>query len=488
MNSFYAWEQIRKGDGELGLTLLRQSLTSGPLIEDILELGLAYLLLDEYDAAWEHFESVIKSNPQSPAKVYGMAGVAKWCLKSPESATAAWTAGLGTLGARADKAGLRLSLLMFAASIAQPGDIHHKYKAWAALLPKLDRLVPDVWPNQLVEYAIGIRGQEQLPETLAGSSGGEMHDRQWLCDFYKAVGEFHLIGDPRQFDPVQKADQLKERMQHLVDTTRSELVEITAFKSLIAHEEFYVARFLARAPLELPTAPAMEVDWENLRYGDGKLGLELRIERFLRKPSPAHTLGLGIAYLWTKDYESAWSLFQYANRNSRLTSQSSFGMAGAAKWCLDQHEEAVDCWKAGLQCNYGDAGGASVGNRLLLFAASILRENVFSKVDAIALLAEKADDYRIRAWPGPLVAFCLQKAVIPLDLAESKPGIETRRAQLSFYSALLAFEAGALSREELNNRMIEIADTSGQQWTEQNKFSSLIRSEEFFIARHESSP
>jgi hypothetical protein len=142
---------------------------------------------------------------------------------------------------------------------------------------------------------------------------------------------------------------------------------------------------------------------------------------------------------------------------------------------------------SGLHSNLGDAGGASVGNRLLLFAASILRTDLLPRPDATALLQEKANDSRIKTWPGPLVEFCLKKGNVELDMREAKPGLEARRAVVKFYRSLLEFDAGVLSREELNARMVEIADTSAPQWIEQKAFTYLIWDPEFFLARHEAS-
>jgi len=312
-----------------------------------------------------------------------------------------------------------------------------------------------------------------------------MSHRKWLAEFYRAVAQFHIVYEPPRFDPDLRARQLKTAMQQLADTTQPEWAKTSMFKALISHEEFYIARFLSNAPLQLPKAPPIDVDWDSIRYGDAKLGIDLRTEMYLRRPSASHTMSLGIANLWTKDYESAWNLFEYMNKHDRWTRDGFFGMAGSAKWCMDKTEEAVECWRAGLNCSLGDAGGASVGNRLLLFAASILRKGVFLRTDAIALLEEKVRDQRIRAWPGPLVVFCLQNGRLELDLAEAKPGIESRRAQMKFYRSLLEFDAGVLSRGELNARMEEIGDTSESQWVEQKAFTSLIWKEEFFIARHE---
>jgi tetratricopeptide (TPR) repeat protein len=478
---------IRNGDKERGLDLLRQAAADDPSVGHLIELGSAYLWAEFYDAAWEHFQSSIKASPQPPAEFYALAGVAKWCLGDSETAATIWTAGLGAIRRRDDDRGFRLPLLMFAAAIVRPEEFPLKLKAWTTLLPKLQHLQPKAWPSVLADITTGIGGQPQVPELSPKSLGEETRQRKWLADFYRAVAKFHLVYEPPPFNPDLKARELKYAMQQLSDTTQTDCVDTSAFQSLISHEEFFLARFLASAQPQIPTIPPIEVDWENLRFGDGKQGIEVRTERFLRKPSAAHTLGLGVAYLWTKDYESAWNHFQYINRHGLWTSDTFFGMAGAAKWCLDQPEEAIECWRAGLKCDLGDAGGASVGNYLLLFAASILREDLVSQSDAKRLLHEKSNDRRIKSWPGPLVEFCLKNGSFELDLLEARAGIESRRAVARFYKSLIDFNNGVLSRDEMTARMREIADTSLPQWKEDSSFSGLLRKEEFFVARHEAS-
>jgi len=488
-NNVPAWDLVRNGDNKRGLDLLRQAVAGDASIGHMIELGVAYLWVEDYGAACKHFQDAINSTPQPPAEFFGLAGVAKWCSDDSEAAAAVWTAGLDALRTSDDDRGFRLPLLMFVAAILRPGDHPHKLKAWATLVPKLQYLEREAWPSVLVDITTGLRGywgQKEVPELSPESPGEETSQREWLVGFYAAVRDFHLFYDkPPVFDPGKKARGLKKSMQKLADTAQPEWAETTAFQSLISHEEFFIARFLANAELQMPTAPPIEYDWANLRWGDGKEGIDVRTERYLREPAVSHALGLGVAYLWTKDYESAWNHIQYMNKHGRWTHARCFGMAGVAKWCLDQPGEAIECWKSGLHCNYMDS--ATVGTLLLLFAASILRKDLFPQSKVTKLLQKKASHSKIRSWPGPLVEFCLKKGNVELDMLEAYPDVEALRAVVKFYRSLLDFDMGVLSRDELNARMAEIADTSVPQWMEQKAFLRLVSHEEFFLARHEAS-
>jgi len=129
-------------------------------------------------------------------------------------------------------------LLMFAVGILRPEDLQHKLRTWVALLPTLQYL-QDAWPGVLVDLTTGVQGfgaQLPVPELSPESPGEETGLRKWLAN------------------PDLKAQELKTSMQRLADTTQPEWAETTAFRSLISHEEFYIARFLASAELQRPTA------------------------------------------------------------------------------------------------------------------------------------------------------------------------------------------------------------------------------------------
>jgi hypothetical protein len=226
--------------------------------------------------------------------------------------------------------------------------------------------------------------------------------------------------------------------------------------------------------------------WEMLKCGDLENGLRLLHDAYLRKPSASQILSLGVAYIWAKRYEEAFSHFQRSMLAYRNTMSSFYGMAGAAKWCLNEPDAAVKEWVSGLSAEYADGAGG-VALPLLLFAASILRPKVFSTTDAVRLLEEKARDPRIEFWPGPLAEFVLGRTDETMALSEcvgfNTAGSRTYVWQLRFYIGVLELRRG--KDANFKYAMASAADISGPQWSDENVFTRRLWREEFFIARHE---
>ncbi len=80
-------------------------------------------------------------------------------------------------------------------------------------------------------------------------------------------------------------------------------------------------------------------------------------EAFEEEQSPSNTMRLGVAFLWTGDFEAAFAHFDAANQRQPHRSAHFYEMAGVAKWCLGVKQEAVAHWQAGLKCAYADAAG-----------------------------------------------------------------------------------------------------------------------------------
>ena len=116
-----------------------------------------------------------------------------------------------------------------------------------------------------------------------------------------------------------------------------------------------------------------------------------QIEKWHKEEAGAsETMELGAAYLWTKKYSSSLAHYNRFNKAYPLQIASIYGMAGVAQWCLNDPHNAVRQWREGLQCDYADAaGGAQLP--LLLFFASIVEPETFSRVEAESLLAERAE-------------------------------------------------------------------------------------------------
>lgn len=483
-DSSLLWALIRNGSTQQGLDLMREVVMRDPSASHVMRLGLAYLWLGRYSAASEQFQIAIQNTARPSTELYGMAGVAKWCLGDHEAALREWNNGYVALDVN-DQTRVRLPLLAFAAAILRM-DFHNKRHDALILLETLERLGTVDWRAPLIRVVLGLKEETPPAPVSAEARELEVSLRKWSMQFYEAIRNFDLRL-PSQLDrPDLRAEELKKSMRRLADSSQPEWAETSAFISLIRHEEYFIARHVASEQYETPQPPPPRIaPWHLLRQGNAKEGIAQILETYPKQPSVSNIMTLGVAYLWTADYEAAWNHFQHAIRNERWTHDSFFGMAGAAKWCMDEPDAAIKCWKSGLNCDYGDAGGASVGNRLLLFAASILRKDLIPLSESAALLREKIGDPRITSWPGPLLQFCLGKGNVDIGVEDTKSYFYSRLAIRKFYRCLLDVEDGILDWNEFRASMRELTDTSLPQFAEQRVFTSLIWKEEFFIARHE---
>lgn len=227
--------------------------------------------------------------------------------------------------------------------------------------------------------------------------------------------------------------------------------------------------------------------WDLLRSGETERAFSYLRERYESTGTASEIMELGIAYLWIGDYQAAWEHFNAANQRKPRHMDSYYGMGGAAKWCLDKPEAAVQEWQEGLRCQYTDAaGGARMP--LLLFFASAVNPNLIARADAEKLLLIRANDRRVRNWPGPVVEAVLGR-IDEGQLRKHCAGVNdadtANRHWLSdFYLGVVALSRG--NPAHFNEAVRKTADLT---WAdlERNRQSFLGRiwQEEFFIARHQ---
>ena len=214
-------------------------------------------------------------------------------------------------------------------------------------------------------------------------------------------------------------------------------------------------------------------------------------EDYARERTPSHIMRLGIAYLWTGKCEAAWEHFQHAIKTFPLDISSFYGMAGVAKWCMDEPVIATEQWVAGLHSGYAD-GGVGTHLPLLLLCASILRPGIYARREAEQILAQKIEDARVKYWPGPLAMFVLNlinESTLEERSLQGKDQKTPPSAKwlIAFYKRVLELERGDLNLETFKGLMQRMADTSGPEWSNERTFLYLLWNEEFFIARHEAS-
>lgn len=229
--------------------------------------------------------------------------------------------------------------------------------------------------------------------------------------------------------------------------------------------------------------------WMLLRAGkrDQERGLKLVQQAYLTTPEASESMQLGVAYLWTHRFEVAYEHFQEEIRANRIKGDHLYGMAGVAKWCLDEPDEAIAQWRAGLKAPY-TRDGHGVIMPLLLYFGSVLNPAVFEINLAKRLLLDKTRDSRVKHWPGPIAQFILGQ-ITDSELSDQSGGnsdSETRGLlwEASFYKAVLTYQNdGKFS--QFKGEMSNLTDMSQPDWINEDFFLSAVWREEFFLARYE---
>jgi len=222
--------------------------------------------------------------------------------------------------------------------------------------------------------------------------------------------------------------------------------------------------------------------WTSLLEGKQEALQQLQ-RTYASKPNGSNTMGLGIAYLWLYQYEQAWEHFHKTITEDSMKGDAFFGMAGVAKWCLGETQQAVSQWRAGLRAKYARASGLGVRMPLLLFFASVVKQPSFKKEMAESLLMEKVKDRRIKNWPGPIALLVLRQInedeFQSLCRGDSEEDTLVRQWLAEFYRCLIQFEESKLP--VLRASMRKLADTNQPK----NILLNRIWNEEYFLARHE---
>jgi hypothetical protein len=207
---------------------------------------------------------------------------------------------------------------------------------------------------------------------------------------------------------------------------------------------------------------------------------------------PSNYYSLGAVYMWSGDYRSALTHFDEQIRAAlprNAPGDSTFGMAGAAAWCLGDERLAIKYWRNGTTAEYAIAG-ANTRTELLLYAASLLDPGTFPVESAEQLLIKTASHWRVKNWPGPIAQYILgiaseqevrQKAVDrESDPAEPNP----MSWQFDFYKLLTTAASARKEAHALESGLQNLANVKGSEYLAGIKFFSFLRLEEFYLARH----
>lgn len=228
-----AWDHLRAGNAEQGLLILREAYARRRSPSHTMELGVAYLWIENYRAALEHFDNAI-STDRNPADIFfGMAGAAEWCMDNPTAAINHWVAGLNAKFV--DLAGgIHLPLLLFIASILTPA-MFSKKRAEQILMDKLSNPQIKNWPGPLARFVLGFEDEANLRQLWLAKNGVRvLPHRKRVTEFYKRILELDR-GD------LDRAG-FRDLMRDIANTSQEEWREESDFLYFLWCEEFFVAR------------------------------------------------------------------------------------------------------------------------------------------------------------------------------------------------------------------------------------------------------
>jgi hypothetical protein len=233
-----AWYLLRDGDTDKGLTLLKKAYVQSATPSHIMELGVAYIWLNDYAAAVEHFGSMIRQFPHLMSSFYGMAGVAHWCIEEPAAAVEYWHEGLNAQYADAAGLGAHLPLLLFLASILEP-ETFSLSQAEKNLIGRAEDKRARIWPGTLIRFVLGMGSSIDTLALASVTSESESKHRKWLVDFYTQILEFR--------DKRSASERLVKFMRIATNVLQPSFSDRRYFLLLIWSEEFFIARHLVES-------------------------------------------------------------------------------------------------------------------------------------------------------------------------------------------------------------------------------------------------
>jgi hypothetical protein len=226
--------------------------------------------------------------------------------------------------------------------------------------------------------------------------------------------------------------------------------------------------------------------------------LKEALDQLRQEPTnPSNFYSLGAAYMWAREYRLALAHFQNqieAALPSNPPGDLSFGMAGAAAWCLGDSKQAVKYWRHGTKAGYA-VGGSNTRTSLLLYAAAVLDAEAFSLRAAHELLVQKASHWRVRNWAGPVAEFITGRATeqavrekAVFEKTKTQPVRKNAESwQLDFYTLLKAAASGDIDSDLLKQELRSLVNVKGSEYLNGSNFFYFLRLEEFYVVRQWSS-
>ncbi|HVX14138.1 MAG TPA: hypothetical protein VHC22_23330 [Pirellulales bacterium] len=201
------WYQLRHGSREWALERMAAAYRQKPDAANIMQLGSALLLVEDYDAAWHHFQQAIQTYRWSMDSFHLGAGAADWCLVRREAAVAEWDRGLRC--GYSDPARLNVPLVLYFASVLAP-DLYPDVDARILLIKRADHAMAQYWPGPIAQYLLGRIDEAGLMSACVATSKWDFAHRHWVAGFYIGVREYAKGKVSKFAEAMQKASDLSD--------------------------------------------------------------------------------------------------------------------------------------------------------------------------------------------------------------------------------------------------------------------------------------
>jgi len=222
-------ELLEGGHRSEGLSLALANYRNAPVVGNVRSLGFAYLLQEEYSAAWKLCQEALRTQRWTSSIYFEIAGTAQWCLNDPAAAIESWKAGMGAQYGDA-AGGARVRLLLFVASVLRP-DAISRNQARKLLEKKRSQKRIGSWPGQLVRLCL----DELEIDFELEKAKSDLQHRKWEIAFYSILTRFR--------DLRIDSDELSSTFQQLVTLPGEPQAGHPGLGDVLRAPEYYIARY-----------------------------------------------------------------------------------------------------------------------------------------------------------------------------------------------------------------------------------------------------
>lgn len=226
---------MRTGATDAAIRCLQDAYSRNPSPSEMMELGVAYLWLEDYRAASCHFITALKEQAVIGDLFYAMAGTSFWCLGEQRKAVSSWVDGLSS-GYTDAAGGVTLPLLLFYASIVEKR-VFAESEARRLLLARVAKPLVANWPGALAEFVLGKINLEETERRYYRLSDSDELMCRWQTFFYVGIIEL-ARGNAAGFTELMRATASTSRNDF--DSKKSQ------FLRKLWHAEFFLARYEAK--------------------------------------------------------------------------------------------------------------------------------------------------------------------------------------------------------------------------------------------------